>query len=170
MKDFREVNIAIGKASGATLYVLERSLDGTNYTLYDELTAAATVVNTELDTGSRYYYRVKGCNGDLCSPWVSTSIVSSTKTPSLTLKTSSKKVTVTVSRVTGATGYEIYRATKKTGKYTKVKTILDEEELLQYINSTSKGKTYYYKVRSYVELESMKVYSSYSSIKSIRSK
>jgi uncharacterized repeat protein (TIGR02543 family) len=170
MKDFKEVNITIGKVSGVNKYIVERSLDGTTYSLLEELPNSGVLANADLETGNRYYYRVRACNGEICSSWVTSSIVSSTKTPSLTLKTSSKKVTVTVNRVNGATGYEIYRATKKTGKYTKVKTILDEEELLQYINSTSKGKTYYYKVRSYVELESMKVYSSYSSIKSIRSK
>ena len=170
MKDVNEVYIKIGKASGATSYVVERSLDGSTYTLYDTLTGAATLTNIELTTGNRYYYRVKGCNGELCSPWVSSSIVSSTKTPGLTLKTTSKKVTVTITPVTGATGYEVYRSMYKNKKFSKIKTVLTEEELLSFINSTSKGKTYYYKVRAFIDSGDTRVYSSYSAVKKIKSK
>lgn len=42
----------------------------------------------------------------------------------LKVKNSSKKtVTVTWKKVKGATGYVVYRATKKNGKYKAVKTI-----------------------------------------------
>ena len=69
----------------------------------------------------------------------------------------------------GADGYEIHRATKKKGKYTKVKELTSESELV-YNNKTKKGTTYYYKVRSYKMVDGEKVYSPYSSIKSIKSK
>ena len=42
------------------------------------------------------------------------------------------KVTITVTKVDKADGYEIYRSTKKTGKYTKVATLTSEEEILEY--------------------------------------
>ena len=72
--------------------------------------------------------------------------------------------------VNGASGYQIYRATSKKGKYKLIKEFTTEDELLEYVNSTKKGTTYYYKVRSYRVVDENKVYSSYSSIKSIRSK
>ena len=127
-----------------------------------------------LTTGERYYYRVRACNNDLCGPWASGSIISSTVTPTLALKTTSKRVTVTIGGVEHATGYEIYRATSSKGKYTKVKTLLVEDiaegDPLAYINATKKGRYYYYKVRAFVTLEDKTVYSSYSSVKKIRSK
>ena len=76
-----------------------------------------------------------------------------------------------MSKVNEADGYQIYRATKKNGQYTKIKEFSSEVELLEYVNKTTKGKTYYYKVRSFKLNESGKrVYSPYSKIKSIKSK
>ena len=170
MRDLKEVNVIIGKVSGATSYVVERSLDGTTYELVESLPTNGTLANAELETGTKYYYRVKACAGELCSPWVVKNIVSSTKTPGFSLKTTSKKVEVTITPVNGATSYEVYRSTRKKGKYTKVGTVLSEAEVLSLINGTKKGKKYFYKVRAVIALEDKTVYSSYSGVKSIKSK
>lgn len=59
-----------------------------------------------------------------------------------------KSVKITWSRVYPATGYEVYRATSKTGKYTRVAKI-SKNSTLSYINKElTTGKTYYYKVRA----------------------
>ena len=92
------------------------------------------------------------------------------KAPKITLSTSSKKVTVTIGRVEGADGYRLYSATSKKGKYTLIKEFSSEDELLEYTQKTTRGKTYYYKVRSYTRTEGGKVYSPYSSVKKIKSK
>ena len=48
---------------------------------------------------------------------------------------------------------------------------LDFSLVNEYVNNTTKGKTYYYKVRSYkLDDSDKKVYSPLSGIKSIRSK
>ena len=75
---------------------------------------------------------------------------------------------MTLSSVNMADGYEIHRATKKKGKYSKVKDL--NADTLIYNNGTKKGTTYYYKVRSYKMVDGEKVYSPFSSIKSIKSK
>ena len=50
------------------------------------------------------------------------------------------------SGTSGAQGYEIYRATSRTGSYKKVATVKEKS----YKNTgLTKGKTYYYKVRAY---------------------
>ena len=93
-----------------------------------------------------------------------------TKVPSLTLKKIvTKKINITVGSVNMADGYEVYRSTSKSGKYTSIKTITDINKL-SFDNTTKKGTTYYYKVRSYKVVDSKKVYSDYSGIKSIKSK
>ena len=50
------------------------------------------------------------------------------------------------------------------------KPLPGEDELLSFLDTTSKGKTYYYKVRSVVLSDDKSVYSSYSSVKKIKSK
>lgn len=174
MREYEVVNITFAKTAGATHYLVEKSLDGVNYTLLEDLPGPGVLADGGLTTGERYYYRVRACNNDLCGPWASGSIISSTVTPTLALRTTSKRVTVTIGGVEHATGYEIYRATSSKGKYTKVKTLLVEDiaegDPLAYINATKKGRYYYYKVRAFVTLEDKTVYSSYSSVKKIRSK
>ena len=169
IKDYNALNVKINASKGANKYILEGSLDGKKYTLIENLPNEGTLSQEDLETGKTYYYRVKACNLYNCSGWVTTSKKSTTKTPGFTLKTSSKKVTVTLSSVNMADGYEIHRATKKKGKYTKVKELTSESELV-YNNKTKKGTTYYYKVRSYKMVDGNRVYSPFSSIKSIKSK
>ena len=64
--------------------------------------------------------------------------------------------------VLNATGYEIYRATSKSGKYTKVATVTDTA----WQDSVTAGKTYYYKVKAVYSVDSSKNsgYSGYVSI------
>lgn len=53
------------------------------------------------------------------------------------------------SRVSGASGYEVYRASSKNGTYKKVKTIADPEVTSCKDTGLTKNKTYYYRVRAY---------------------
>ena len=172
IKNYDAMNVSIGEAKGAAIYRLEKSLDGSTYTLVEEFPNNGTVAQDSQELGKTYYFRLRACNSyGKCSAWATASLKQTTKTPGFTLKTSSKKVTVNVNKVNGADGYEIYRSTKKNGKYTLVKTITSEEEVLQYVDKTKKGNYYYYKVRSYrLNDESKKVFSKISGIKSIRSK
>ena len=65
----------------------------------------------------------------------------------------------------GATKYEVYRATSKSGTYSKVKTTTS----LNWKDTTAaSGKTYYYKVVAVAAHSSAN--SAYSSVVSIKSK
>lgn len=78
-----------------------------------------------------------------------------------------KKSTASLSwkKVAGAKKYQIYRATRKKGKYSKIATT----KKLTYKNtSLSKKKTYYYKVRAYYVKAGKNIYGSYSNAKSIK--
>ncbi len=171
IKEYNEMNINISSASGATNYVVEKSLDGTEYTSVEELPNYGTLTQSGLEIGKTYYYRVKACNakGD-CSGWTKVSKKQTTKVPTFTLSTASKKVTVTLTNVNEADGYEIYRSIYSNKKFSLVKSFTKEDELLEFVNSTTKGKKYYYKVRSYKVVDDTKVYSNYSSVKNIKSK
>ena len=69
-------------------------------------------------------------------------------------------------KVAGATGYEVYRANKKKGKYKKVKTL--KAKATSFTNKKLKAKkTYYVRVRSYFENNGKKIYSPYSAKKKV---
>ena len=62
---------------------------------------------------------------------------------------SGKKVRLSWKKVNGASGYKVYRATKKNGKYTLVKTIKNAKTVKFTDKKVKKNKTYYYKVSAY---------------------
>lgn len=73
-------------------------------------------------------------------------------------------------KIKGVSGYEIYRSTKKSGAYKKIKTI-KKASLTRYTNKKLKsGKTYYYKVRAYKTINGVKVYGKYSSVRMAKTK
>lgn len=66
---------------------------------------------------------------------------------------SESKVYVSWTAVTGATGYEVYRATSPTGSYTKVGEVLSsppEQPATTYTDTGLPAGTYYYKVKTCV--------------------
>lgn len=58
-------------------------------------------------------------------------------------------------------GYQVYRAAKKGGKYTKIVT---SYKLSALNKSVKKGKTYYYKVRGYKDIDGKTVYTKWSNV------
>lgn len=82
-------------------------------------------------------------------------------------KLTGKKRTVTIkwTKNEDASGYQISRSTKKKGKYKVVKTLKKASATSWKNTGLKKGKTYYYKVRTYRTVAGKKVYSSYSAVK-----
>ena len=82
-------------------------------------------------------------------------------------KLTAKKRTITVNwaKVSGASGYEIYRSTKKTGSYRMVKKISKGSTVSWKNKGLKKGKKYYYKVRAYRTIAGKNFYSGFSPIK-----
>ncbi|WP_455537806.1 fibronectin type III domain-containing protein, partial [Terrisporobacter sp.] len=166
------------KVTGAGGYKIYRATSKTGtYKSIKTITNGSTVsyTNKALVTGSTYYYKIrayKTVDGKKVYGSYS-SIVSAKpvlKTPGITLIAGSKKATVKWSKVSGSNGYEVYRATSKTGKYSKAKTVT-KGSIVSYINSNlTKRKIYYYKVRAYKTVNGKKVYSSYSTVKSVKIK
>ena len=92
--------------------------------------------------------------------------------PTITLTASSKAIKVSWKKIEGVTNYEVYRATSKTGKYTKLATITSTSYTAKSLTS---GKTYYFKVRGYKTYKSgtdiqYKVYTDDSAVKSAKAK
>ncbi|XAM41166.1 hypothetical protein TPELB_14770 [Terrisporobacter petrolearius] len=166
------------KVSGASGYEVYRATSKTGtYSLNKTVKSGSTLSysNTGLTTGKIYYYKVRSyklVDGKKVYSNYSDIVSASPKlfTPSVTLSKGSKKATVKWKKISGASGYEIYRSNSKSGTYSKVKSI-SRGSTTSYTNSglTSK-KVYYYKIRAYRTVNGKKVYSSYSSIKYINAK
>lgn len=66
------------------------------------------------------------------------------------------------SKVYGAQGYIIYRATSAKGKYSPIRTITKGSTLNYTVKRPKKSKTYYYKIRAYRKIGSKKYFSGYT--------
>ena len=85
-------------------------------------------------------------------------------------KVAKKKVTIKWAKNKESNGYEVYRATKKSGKYTKIATVKGMGKV-SYVDKKAKAKQiYFYKVRAYKVIDGKKVYSKYSAIKKVKAK
>ena len=166
------------KVTGSSGYEVLRATSKTGtYKSVKTITSGSTVSYTDksLATGTTYYYKVRAYRTvDKKRVYSSySSIVSAKpvlKTPSVKLTSGSKKATIKWEKISGASGYEVYRATSKSGKYSKIKTIT-KNSTVSYVNSSlTKNKTYYYKVRAYRTVNGKKIYSSYSVSKSVKVK
>ena len=87
------------------------------------------------------------------------------KITSIKAKKKKKSITLKWTKARDAQGYKIYRAKKKNGKYTLVKTISKGGTLSWTNKKLKKKKTYYYKIRSYRTVSGKTFYSGYSPVK-----
>lgn len=126
-----------------------------------------------LKAGKTYSFKVRYYNETdkrKCYSNFTKTVKTSTKpsTPKITLKSKkSKQATISWKKISGASGYEIYRSTKSKSGFKKIKTTTKTS----YTNTklTSK-KRYYYKVRAYRTVNGTKIYSSYSTTKYVKIK
>ena len=66
--------------------------------------------------------------------------------------------------MSGVDGYQIYRATSKSGKYAKIATVKGASGATYTDTGRTCGTRYYYKLRAYKKIGGKTVYSKYSSI------
>ena len=72
--------------------------------------------------------------------------------------------------MSGVDGYQIYRATAKSGKYAKIATVKGAASASYTDTGRTCGTRYYYKLRAYKKIGGKTVYSKYSSILSAYAK
>ena len=138
---------------------------------------ASTLSYTDknLTTNQTYYYKIRAFNktngkklyGDYSSVVLAKPSLSK---PTLSLSSKSKKAYIKYSKVSGASGYQIYRAKSKNGTYSNIKTITSGKTTSYTDSKLTKNKIYYYKVRAYKTIKNKKVYGPYSSVKYIKIK
>lgn len=72
--------------------------------------------------------------------------------------------------LSGVDGYQIYRATSKSGKYAKIETVKGASSATYTDTGRTCGTRYYYKLRAYKKIGRKTVYSKYSTILSAYAK
>ena len=93
------------------------------------------------------------------------------KTATITaLKSKNKAVTVTWKRDKKVTGYELFMASSKNGTYQKVAVCKKNTVVSFKETALKKGKTYYFKVRSYKTVNGSNIRGNCSKVRSVKVK
>ena len=136
------------KVSGAAGYRIYRADSANGYYTLIDATESDSYKDKTAEFGRTYYYRVNvigSKSGTDSVPATGMKILVACAKPSVSIKLSSKKPKVSWKSVPNAEEYAVYRATSKSGKYTKVAIVSGTS----YTDKKAKkGKTYYYKVKA----------------------
>ncbi|WP_179195975.1 SpoIID/LytB domain-containing protein [Bacillus sp. OV166] len=158
--------------SGASGYEVYRATSSTGSYYYAGSTTSTIFNNSGLVTNTPYYYKIRAYRMVGSTKVYSnlSAVVFAKPLPSVpanfkAARVSSTSFKLTWSAVAGASGYELYRATSSSGAYTLLKSTTS----LYYTNSgLTRGRTYYYKLRAYRMVGKTKVYSSWTTIISVK--
>ncbi|MBU3111008.1 fibronectin type III domain-containing protein [Clostridium lacusfryxellense] len=161
-------NVSWNAVTGTSKYEIYRAGSSAGIYKLISTTTATSYKNTGLVTNSNYYYKVRGYrmvgNVKVCSVLsavVSAKPIPATPTNFKAARINSASIKLSWNTVTGASGYEIYKATSKLGAY----NLLTGTTNFYYTNShLTRSKTYYYKMRSYRTVGKIRVYGKWTSI------
>ncbi|MFJ8265367.1 Ig-like domain-containing protein [Peribacillus asahii] len=157
--------------SGISGYEIWRATSSTGTYKKIKTTSNSSYINTSLNTGTTYYYKVRAYKTGTSTLYSSFSPVVSAKpipvTPASVKAASSSYSSIKTSwaAVSGASGYQVYRATSSMGTYSLIGTTISTS----FNNSgLITNKLYYYKVRAYRMAGGTKVYSNFSTVVSAK--
>jgi uncharacterized repeat protein (TIGR02543 family) len=168
---YSSIKLSWSAVSGANGYAIYRSTSQAGTFTYVGSTSYLTYTNTSRLTGTTYYYKVRAYRLAGTTRIYSnyTGVVSATPLLSTPVtfalaRNSATSVKLTWSAVSGRTGYEVWQSLSLTGTYSLVKTTS-----YAYFTHTglTAGKTYYYKIRAYRLVGTLKVYSTFTAVKSV---
>ena len=149
-------------SSSKKAYVKEGTTEGTTFTV------------KSLYAGKKYTFRVvaygKTAAGKVYNSEIYALLKTATKTKTPVISDVAVykgKVKLFWTPTTGETGYTVYYSTSKTSGFKKYKNY---ESNSGYVNNLTSGKTYYFKVRTYIKTDSGYVYSAWSNIKGVKVK
>jgi len=144
-----KVKLTWNEIEGAKSYKIYRATSKTGkYSLMKTVTGTSYINNTS-KAGKTYYYKVVAVHENSNANSAYSAIVSrmcDLARPTITVKrNSSGKPRISWEKVDGAVKYEVWRATSKNGKYTK---LITTKNLYQVNKNAKAGVTYYYKVKA----------------------
>ena len=161
------IKVSWNAVSGATGYEVFRSTTSNGkYTKLGSVTTTSRECGS-LTSGKMYYFIVRAyvvVNGKTYYGKDSQVAYAVTKLAVPTVKVASSTssgVKLSWNAIANATGYEVYRATSADGTYTRLGWVSGTS---RNCTGLTKGKTYYFKVRAFVEIDGVKYYGNYSQV------
>lgn len=174
---YNKIKLSWNRFSSANGYAIYRGTSrGGTYKEIKSITGNASVnyTDSKITPGKTYYYKIrpyKKISGKKKYGSFS-SIVKAKAAPGkvkLTFATAGKRnATITWRGQKNISGYEVYMSARKNGGYKKIKTISKASVVRFKKAGLTKGKRYYFKVRSYKVVNRRKVYSDFSNVKSVK--
>ena len=145
------VHVKWSQVTGATGYIVYRKGAGKGWGRIADIKSGSTVsyTDTTAASGTTYTYTVRAYNGSTMGDWHSAKSVKRLSDPKLTSASKvSGGINVRWTRVTGATGYIVYRKSGS-GSWGRIADI-KSGSTVSYTDRTAKaGTTYTYTVRAY---------------------
>lgn len=176
----QQVKLSWSGVANASGYEIYRAVGkGGKYTLLKTIANGNTQSYTDKNVtlGKTYSYKVRGYYADGggtlysdFSPRKSVKVALAKVKISKAKSLSFRRVQIVWKKVSGASGYEIYRSKTKNGKYKKIGTLKSWRKVSFTDRKVSRKKTYYYKVRAYKKVGGKKYYGEYSGKKKVRVK
>lgn len=145
------VQVKWAKTAGATGYVVYRKTGTGSWSRIATIKSGSTTSYTDKSakSGTNYSYTVRACNGSTMSDWHNYKTVKRLSNPAVTSASkTSNGINVKWSKVTGATGYVVYRKTAN-GSWSRIANIKSGSTTSYTDTKASKGVTYTYTVRAY---------------------
>ena len=168
-ENVNEITIGITEVANANGYEIWRSTNSRRG-FYLVGTVTEPTFKQEISLNTTYYYKVRAYKlvGEKKNYSAYSSVKSTKATlgvPTYTLtKENVNEVTIGITEVANANGYEIQRSTYKNKNFKTIATVTENT----YKEEISLNTTYYYRVRAYKLVGEKKNYSSYSSVKSTK--
>ena len=129
----------------AQSYRVYRRTSSTDWQRLDTITGTS-YTDTSAKAGTTYYYTVRALRGDVLSSFVTDRSIRRLTRPSVSLSNSTSGVTISWGKVTGASGYYVYRRVSAADDWTRIKNTTGTS----FTDTGAKaGTTYYYTVKAY---------------------
>ncbi|MCD7797739.1 MAG: fibronectin type III domain-containing protein [Clostridiales bacterium] len=162
-KSKTSVSVSWKAVDNATSYTVVCRLKGTK-TKKIITTSSLSCTFKGLTLGKKYKIKIKANRSFGSSAYCkAVSITAKPKTPTLSAVRKSGNIKLSWDKINGISGYYVYRAYSKNGKYTLIKTVKGKNNTSCSLRTYSSSK-YYYKVKSYVKKGSTVYTSSYSKV------
>ncbi len=170
------VKLSWSAVDGAAGYTVYRYSPSKKVYLKAGTTEGTSLTVKSLYAGTKYTFRVvaygKTSAGKIfdSDSYALLKTATKTATPTLSKVTTTKgKAVLTHTNVSGETGYTVYYSTNKDSGFKKYANFKADTTTCSITGLTS-GKTYYFKVRTYIKTNSGYVYSDWSNIKGVKVK
>ncbi|VEF49422.1 LPXTG-motif cell wall anchor domain-containing protein [Bacillus freudenreichii] len=171
---YDKLRINWSKVNGATGFEVYRSTaKNGKYNRTGTISKGSTLsfINNKVATGTPYYYKVRAYRlvggKKIYGPF--SSVASGKAILNAPSRLKATRISATSSKLSwsssaGASGYEVFRATSKKGKYSKAGTVKGGKTISFTNKKLKKRTTYYYKMRAYRLVNGKKVYSNYTTV------